>query len=155
VHRWLIRFLLGYGAAAVVIGGCAPSTPPEARVGLLLEEADILAAVFRSAQAPIATDPFCAGIAAPDMHSVGRFVAGLLAAHERDRANWVQIWTREPSGLDPGRDVSSAGSASAMVSTGAFDIDSFREAIGWSIRRASAALRDGTNRARSSIRSLV
>jgi hypothetical protein len=93
VHRWLIRLLLGYAAAAVIIGGCAQSTPPDARVGLLLEEADILAAVFRSAQVPIATDPFCAGIAAPDMHTVGRFVAGLLAAHERDRANWVQIWT--------------------------------------------------------------
>ena len=80
-------------------------------MGLLLEEADILAAVFRSAQAPIATDPFCVGIAAPDMHTVGRFVAGLLAAHERNRANWVQIWTgtENPPGLDPRRDVHQRG----------------------------------------------
>ena len=111
MRRRLIRLLIGYGPAAVMLGGCAPNTPPEARVGLLLEEADILAAVFRSAQAPIATDPFCVGIAAPDMHTVGRFVAGLLAAHERDRANWVQIWTgtENPPGLDPRRDVHQRG----------------------------------------------
>jgi hypothetical protein len=90
--RRVRRLLFACGAAALV-GGCAPHTPPEARVGLLLEESDILAAVFRSAQVPITVDPFCAGIAAPDTHTIGRFVAGLLAAHERDRANWVQIWT--------------------------------------------------------------
>jgi hypothetical protein len=88
-----LKRLLFACAVASLIGGCAPSTPPEAQVRLPLEEADILAAVFRSALVPITVDPFCAGIAAPDTHTIGRFVADLLAAHERSRSNAIRIWT--------------------------------------------------------------
>jgi hypothetical protein len=47
----------------------------------------------------ISTDPFCTAIAAPNTRTIGPFVAGLLAAHQPDRRNWMQIWT--DSGLPP------------------------------------------------------
>ena len=78
---------------AVLIGGCVPRTAAVVELEEPVEDADILHALLRSAQVPISTDPFCAEIAAPDTPTVGRFVAGLLAAHEGNQLNWVQIWT--------------------------------------------------------------
>ena len=93
--RRVIRLLLACGLA-VLIGACAPRiSPPEVQVGLLLSEVDILQALFQSAAVPIATDPFCAGIAASDTRTIGRFIAGLLAVQERDRSNWVRAETSQ------------------------------------------------------------
>ena len=92
MQRRLIGLVLAY-ALATLVSACAPRPLPEIRVEHPIDEIDILEALFRSAAAPIATDPFCAGIAAPDTRTIGRFVAGLLAAHERGRKNWVQVST--------------------------------------------------------------
>jgi hypothetical protein len=121
VHRWLIRLLLACGVAALV-GACAPRASPEVRVGLLAREVDILQALFGSAAVPISTDPFCAGIASPETRTIGRLVAGLLAAQERDRRNWVQIWTGTENPPDWTLDV--------MFISGVAD----RDGLDWGVR---------------------
>jgi hypothetical protein len=96
--RGLKRLLLTCGALGLLTA-CASRTAPEVRLEEPVEDVDILHALLRSAQVPISTDPFCTEIAAPNTRTVGRFVAGLLAAHEPDRRNWMQIWT--DSGFPP------------------------------------------------------
>ena len=90
--RFLSEFFLICGAA-LLIGACAPRALPEVRLEQRLDEPEILKALFRSAKVPISIDPFCAGIAAPETQTIGRFVAGLLAAQERHRRNWLEIGT--------------------------------------------------------------
>ena len=96
----LKRFLLACGIMEL-LAACAPRAAPEVRLEEPVDEGSILHALFRSAQVPISTDPFCAEIAAPDTRTIGRFVAGLLAAHERDRLNSMQIWIDRGFPPDP------------------------------------------------------
>ena len=95
MQRRLIGLVLAY-ALATLVSACAPRPLPEIRVEHPIDEIDILEALFRSAAVPISVDPFCVGIAgSPDTQTIGRYVARLLTAHERDRSNWVQIWTSD------------------------------------------------------------